>query len=109
MRSSMITEITPASTALCLFLPHGHMFTNICMAALVAFCEIRSSKIWTTSVKTSGLRVILCIGSATSRMFLRSKVIPVETITGSFMISKEIGQRKNGGISISSSIIPPDI
>ncbi|CAH2059173.1 unnamed protein product [Thlaspi arvense] len=179
MRSSIITEIAPASTALCLFLPHGHMFTNICMAAFVALYEIWSSKIWTTSVKTAGFSVIICIGSATSRMFLRSKIledclrglemveikpifqvavaydggqelryscrlqaplvggvlgynltksfetldlevsglgssrrrrrlIPVETITGSFMISREMGQRKKGGISISSSINPPE-
>ncbi|KAH0930375.1 hypothetical protein HID58_016102 [Brassica napus] len=74
MRSSIIIEIAPASTALCLFLPHGHMFTNICKAAFVALFEIRSSKIWTTSVKTDGFKFIICIGSATSRMFLRSKV-----------------------------------
>lgn len=37
-------------------------------------------------------------------MLSRSYVMPVETVTGSFMISREMGQRKNGGTSTASII-----
>lgn len=32
-------------------------------------------------------------------MLSRSKVMPVETVTGSFMICREMGQMKKGGTS----------